>query len=369
MVMGVEQTGYLEHVDPAKIPSTVSFPMKVILDLCPDIRLPSDPLYGIRPERGDIWVMGFGGGAKAMELDRAGFTVGGYEVNKAAVVMLREQGDFFVKLGDARRIGDGGEEAEWDVIANLERVRNLLYEAVFPSLLGEQVYDGLWACDMLAAPGAGVFIADFIAANQVYAPLCGPGSDVPESVWVESASKWQHRYERNQEAFGDLGLPWRSFAVGKEGSTKLGFDWTDDPGLLREQHDLFKMGMPSMFERFASHLDLEEFELFITRTMGYEIVKRELVARGSRSRYKGLNWNVAPGIWWALKKPDRFRYHPWKQGLSPYDPHYWEKREERKGSPHRPDYWEDYFQTLAKTIPPGQETVFRRVAKRVGVSI
>lgn len=291
--MSISLLEMLEHVPPEQIPSTVSFPMEVILDLCPDIRSKSDPLYGIRPERGDMWVMGFGGGAKAMELDRAGFTVGGYEVNKAAVAMLRAKGDFFVKLGDARLIGEGGEEAEWDVITYLERVRNLLYEAVFPSLLGDQVYDGLWACDMLAAPGAHVFIADFVAANQVYAPLCESGSGVPESVWVESASKWQRRYERNQEAFGDLGLPWRSFAVGREGATKLWFDWTDDPGLLREQHDLFKMGMPSMFERFASHLDLDEFELFITRAMGYKIVKREMVARGSRSNYQDLDWECS----------------------------------------------------------------------------
>lgn len=189
-------------------------------------------------------------------------------------------------------------------------------------------------------------------------------------MWRESAKRWQDRYETNQEAFKDLGLPWRAFAVGKVGEGKLDYDWSTNPKVLRDHYDRrSENGVQSHFERFAQHLDLEEFEKFVTEKLGYTALERELVARRSRSTNRDSRWSVAPGAWWVLQKPHTFRYHPWKYGLDPRDPDYWDKWKRRKGSPYRSDYWDDYYQQLSTHIPEGQRRVFEELAIRVGVSI
>lgn len=390
----IENTTYLEMVAPEKIPSLVTFPLEKIGKLYPDkwgTNLRGENThYG----RGIIWDMGFGPANTSFALKQMGFTVGGYDINELAVQSARKRGDFFGKVGDVRHFG-AGEDAMWDTVSWLERVDALLFQAVFPSLLGDSWKDALDAADMMLRPGQHMFIGDFMDASKVYSELFTRRDLLGERTWNESANRWKRRYEANQEAFSDLGLPYGTFAVGVTGDKKMAYDWCDDPKKLREKYDVNneinmilnsyqESGNPeslrallkirrspmSSFERFARHLDLSEFKTYLVNDLGYTIVQEDLVPRKSRSTTSQNRWTVAPGFELTVRKSQTYKYDPWRYGLDPDDPTTYDKAKRRKGSPFRgPSYEQAYYRYILKRVRLSQRPVFEEMARRVGVQV
>lgn len=390
----IENNKYLEDVLPEKIPSLVNFPLEKIEKLYPDswgTNLKGDPIhYG----RGIIWDMGFGPANTSFALKRMGFTVGGYDINELAVRSARERGDFFGAVGDVRYFG-AGEDAMWDTVTWLERVDALLFQAVFPSLMGDSWKDALDAADMMLRPGQHMFVGDFMDASKLYPELFTRKESLDERMWNESANRWKQRYEVNQEAFADLGLPYGTFAVGLTGPGKMEYDWCDNPRILRDKYELIhtaneilqlyeetqnpehlkgllllKPTPGGAFERFARHLDLSEFKEYLVNDLGYTIVEEDLVPRNSRSTTPENSWTVAPGFELTARKSRTYKYDPWRYGLDPDDPTTYDKAKKRKGSPFRgPSYEQSYYNYILKRVRPSQRPVFEEMARRVGVQV
>lgn len=353
-------------VDPIDIPSTVDFPLQTILKYYPlrTLQLPTGEF--VIEGRGHFWDMGFGGGRKSAELRQAGFTVGGYDINNLAVMSARLDGDFFGRLGTVTEFG-GGEYVMWDMTW-LEQVPGLLFQAVFPSLLGDSWKDTLDVADMLLSPGGYIFIADFLRADRIYPELLEKDSSLSHKAWQESVERWTERYETNMQAFGDLGINYGTFFVAKEGPRKAEIDWSDDPQLLRYLYDQ-REAVFGGFERFACHIDPNEFLDYIVNILGYTLESEELVPRRSRATTTDNPWTKAPGVEWVIRKPPVFKYDTWRYGLRIDDPELYEKRERRKGSPHRKGCWEDYFANLLKHVRPSQRPIFEELARKLGVPV
>jgi hypothetical protein len=367
MNRGIENTEFLRGVEPENIPSLVDFPIRKILDLYPDRWGNVGEDNWMSHGRGFIWDMGFGPAKKLEALRRNRFTVGGYDINELAVQSARRRGDFFGKKGDVRFFGEG-EDAIWDPLTWLEQVPALLYEAVFPSLLGESWKDALDASDLINLPGGHIFVGDFLDASKTYPQLFSRRDLLAERVWNESADRWKKRYEVNAKAFSDLELPYGSFFVAAPGPRKFEVDWSDDPELLRSLYDI-RASLPEGFERFARHIDHDDFLNYMTVKLEYKLIEESYVPRRSRSTTPDKRWNVAPGIEWTFQKQDTFKYDPWRYGLNPNDPNFYEKKKLRKGRPRRSDYWEDYYGTLIPRLPTSQRPVFEEMAKLVGVQV
>jgi len=394
MSFQIENTRFLDEVAPEKIPSLVTFPLEKIGKLYPDAWGSSLNGESVHYGRGIIWDMGFGPANTSFALKRMGFTVGGYDINELAVRSARKRGDFFGKVGDVRYFGLG-DEAMWDTVSWLERVDALLFQAVFPSLLGDSWKDALDAADMMLRPGQHMFIGDFMDASRVYPELFTRRELLGERTWNESANMWKRRYEANQEAFGDLGLPYGTFAVGLTGPDKMEYDWCNDPKILREKYELNNAaieilqlyestqdpehlrGLLSLnptpggaFERFARHLGLPEFKEYLVNDLGYTIVEEDLVSRRSRSTTSYNRWTVAPGFELTVRKTSTYKYDPWKYGLDPDDPSTYDKAKRRKGSPYRGSSGDRaYFGYILKRVRPSQRPVFEEMARRVGVQV
>jgi len=366
MVNAIENTRFLAHVETENIPHLVDFPVRKILDLYPDSWGLSNGQLA-RNGRGSIWDMGFGPAKKLDILRRNGFTVGGYDINELAVQSARKRGDFFGSMADVRYFGSG-EAGISDSLTWLEQVEGLLYEAVFPSLLGDSWKEALDAADLMLKPGKYIFIGDFLDASRVYPELFTRRELLGERTWKESAERWKRRYEVNQKAFEDLGLPYGSFAVAAPGPRKFEIDWSQDPELLRFLYDS-REKLPEGFERFARHLDHDEFVTYMTEKLGYKLIQETYVPRKSRSSTPGKRWNVAPGIEWTFQKQHTFKYDTWRYGLNPDDPEFINKYQYRKGVPRRYDYFDDYYGLLLERIPESQRPIFSKFASLVGVSV
>ena len=366
MVNQVENSRFLDHVETENIPHLVDFLIRKILDLYPE----NWGLSNGRPSRngrGWIWDMGFGPAKKLDILRRNGFTVGGYDINELAVQSARKRRDFFGKVADVRFFGSG-EEGISDSLTWIEQVEGLLYEAVFPSLLGNSWKDALDAADLMLNPGNYIFIGDFLDASRVYPELFTRRELLGERTWKESAERWKRRYEINQKAFGDLGLPDGSFAVAAPGPRKFDYDWSDDPDLLRSIYDIRNV-LPEGFERFARHIGRDEVVSYLTETLGYKLLQETYVPRRSRSSTPDKRWNVAPGIEWTFQKQETFKYDTWRYGLNPNDSDFSDKYDLRKGRRLRPDYWDDYYHNLLAKIPARQRSAFEDMARMVGVQV
>lgn len=362
----VELLDYLKGVSPDNIPALVSFPVEKIID-----RNPVRWFTNMRGERswdgrGLIWDMGFGSAKSYKELYDAGFTVGGYEINQSAVDKARSGREFFGRQADIRLVGSG-DYGVGDALTWLERVDNLLYQAVFPSMLGDDWKYALDAMDMLLLPGGHVFIADFLRADVVYPELYT--SELTAEVWEKSAKRWGDRYRLNEAAFSDLGVGESAFAVGVLGVHKQLYDWAQKSEILRAGFELNDTLQPKVFERFARHVGRHDFVKYVTGNLGYIMEEEVLVPRYSRSGLVEGSWNVVPGVEWIFRKPNKYKYRPWQQGDDVDDPEGYDKMKDRRGSPNRSDYWDDYFTTLLKTIPVSQQVVYMEIARRVGVRV
>lgn len=366
MVNQIENSHFLEHVETENIPHLVDFPIKKILDLYPD-RWGLSNGQPARHSRGWIWDMGFGPAKKLDILRLNGFTVGGYDINELAVKSARKRRDFFGSVADVRYFGSG-EAGISDSLTWLEQVEGLLYEAVFPSLLGDSWKEALDAADLMLKPGKYIFIGDFLNASRVYPELFTRKELLGERTWKESAAMWKGRYATNHEAFKDLGLSYGSFAVAAPGPRKFEIDWSQDPELLRFLYDS-REKLPEGFERFARHLDRNEVVSYLTEILGYKLIQETYIPRKSRSNSPNNRWNVAPGIEWTFQKQETFKYDTWRYGLNPDDPEFTEKYKLRKGAPLRSDYYEDYYGLLLKRIPKSQRPIFSEFASLVGVSV
>lgn len=362
----VELIEYLKDVEPENIPALVSFPIQKILD-----RNPVRWFTNMRGERswdgrGLIWDMGYGGAKSYKVLYDAGFTVGGYEINQNAVDKAKIGREFFGRQADIRLVGSG-DYGVGDAITYMEMVDNLLYQAVFPSMLGDDWKNALDAMDMLLMPGGHVFIADFLLADLVYPELVS--GVLTQEVWEQSARRWRERYQLNQDAFSDLGIGETAFAVGLMGIHKLNYDWVQKSEVLRAALELDDTLQPKVFERFARHIDRQDFVKYITGNLGYIMEEEVFVPRYSRSGLVEGSWNVVPGVEWIFRKPSKYKYRPWQQGDDVDDPERYVKMKDRRGSPNRSDYWDDYFTTLLKTIPVSQQVVYMEIARRIGVRV
>jgi len=361
-----ELLDYLKDVALENIPSLVSFPIEKIIE-----RNPTRWFTNMRGEkswdgRGLIWDMGFGSAKSYSALYRAGFTVGGYEINQSAVEAATKGRDFFGRQADLRLVGSG-DYGVGDAMTWLERVDNLLYQAIFPSMLGEDWRNALDAMDTLLIPGGHAFIADFLRADIVYPELVS--GELPQKVWEKSAERWRQRYLINQEAFGDLRIGENAFAVGVMGMHKMGYDWAQKSEILRAALELNDTLQPKVFERFARHIDRNDFVKYVTRNLGYTMEEEVLVPRYSRSGLAEGSWNIVPGVEWIFRKPSKYRYRPWQQGDDVDDPEGFDKMKKRRGSPERSDHWDDYFMTLFNTIPVSQRVVYEEIAKKIGVHV
>ena len=357
---------YLKDVAPEDIPSLVSFPLEKIIE-----RNPVRWFTNMRGERswdgrGTIWDMGFGSAKSYKALYDAGFTVGGYEINQNAVDKARMGREFFGRQADIRLVGSG-DYGVGDAITYMERVDNLLYQAVFPSMLGDDWKNTLDAMDMLLMPGGHVFIADFLRADVIYPELSA--SELTTEVWEKSAKHWGDRYRLNEVAFSDLGIGESAFAVGALGVHKLRYDWAQRSEILRAGFELNETLQPKVFERFARHLDRDDFVKYVTGNLGYIMEEEVLVPRHSRSGLVDGSWNVVPGVEWIFRKPSKYKYRPWQQGDDVDDPAGYDKMKDRSGRSGPSEYWDDYFTTLFKTIPASQQVVYREIARRVGVHV
>lgn len=150
---------------------------------------------------------------------------------------------------------------------------------------------------------------------------------------------------------------------------KLNYDWTQKSEILRAALELDDTLEPKVFERFARHIDRNDFVKYVTEDLGYVMEDEVLVSRYSRSGLVEGSWNVVPGVEWIFRKPSKYKYRPWQQEDDVDDPEGFDKMKERRGRPSRPDYWDDYFATLFKTIPASQQTTYREIAQSVGVRV
>lgn len=178
-----ELLDYLKDVAPEDIPSLVSFPLEKIIERNPVRWFTNMRGERSRDGRGLIWDMGFGSAKSYSALNQAGFTVGGYDINQNAVDKARTGRDFFGRQADIRLVGSG-DYGVGDAITWIERVDNLLYQAVFPSMLGSDWRNALDAMDVLLLPGGHVFIADFLRADLVYPELVS--REFSQVLWENS---------------------------------------------------------------------------------------------------------------------------------------------------------------------------------------
>lgn len=183
-------------------------------------------------------------------------------------------------------------------------------KALTPSLLGKggkEWMDVMDAADMWLMPGGYLFFYDIVRGDVEYSSLV-------ESLGSETASsmreQWTRRYEANQVAMNDSNLPPRLFAVGRPGTSgkKL------EVGTAREIQRL--VNNPSLFERFAQHVDLGEVTRYLSEVRKLELVKE----RFGHYRSRGCHGLIAPTVFQVWKKPLVYRYHHLMSGLSVDDP-------------------------------------------------
>lgn len=361
-----ELLDYLRDVAPENIPSLVSFPIEKIIE-----RNPIRWFTNMQGEkswdgRGLIWDMGFGSAKSYRALYQAGFTVGGYDINQNAVDAATKGSEFFGRQADIRLVGSG-DYGVGDAITWIERVDNMLYQAIFPSMLGSDWRNALDAMDVLLRPGGHVFIADFLRADVFYPELVS--GKLSKDVWEKSAKRWRQRYKLNQEAFSNVDIGECAFAVGVMGMHKMDYDWSQKSEILRAAFELNDTLKPKVFERFARHIDRNDFVEYVTCNLGYTMEEEVLVPRYSRSGLAEGSWNVVPGVEWIFRKQSKYKYRPWQQGDDVGDSEGYNKMIERRGDPERGNHWDDYFVTLFKTLPKSQRAVYEDIARKVGVQV
>ena len=350
--MTYSQSEALAKFEPDKIPSTSDFPIDLM-----EAHMP-DPVYqnmaGVEVHSGRGQLLNMGSGAnvdKMIELQTHHFTPWAVDINVAAIADLQNR-RLFADVGDAQEFGSG--ELFYTAIMHLELFQGVLFQALLPSLLGDSWKSVIESADVALHPKGKLFIADYLAADEVYPELFS--EQYPEPMWRENAARWRERYLTSFLTFHDLPIPYHTFAVGLPGQTKERYDWRNDTERLRFSFDhRDDPKYPRLFERFSQHTDSRALEAFMQDSMGYTLREKRLVPRPSR--VAGV---VSPGVLWVYEKPSQFRYQPWRAGLSMDDPMAYDIAKERKGSPWRRDFDYEYFERLLHNLPPSQRRAFEK---------
>jgi hypothetical protein len=257
----------------------------------------------------------------------------------------------FAEVTDATVFGSG--EWFWLAPGMIELVQGVLFQATLNSLLDKSWQNALESADVTLKPLGSIFTSLYLAGDRVYEELVGCPNSREELT--TSAERWRQRYLNNFLAFNsrDMHLPYRAFAVGRPGKSKERYDWGSDPRELKAEYWANSIGHPSSrFERLSQHLDMEEFESFMTERMGYILKRKQMVMRPSRT--EGI---FSPGVNYTWQKPEFFRYHPWRYGLSVNDADYWQKskmREREVVSPMSPYHADWSNSILVRNLPPSQ---------------
>lgn len=334
-----------EKMPVADILSTSDFPIEWMVDA-----LPPHPVFG---DRGMVIDAGSGGNPrKAFQMSQNRITPMSTDINVAAVDALKKLG-LFAEVTDATIFGSG--EWFWLAPGMIELVQGVLFQATLNSLLDKSWQNALEAADVTLHPLGSIFTSLYLAGDRVYEELVG-NPNTREELTI-SAERWRERYLNNFLAFNwqDMHLPYRAFAVGKPGKSKERYDWGRDPRELRAEYWANSIGYSgSRFERLSQHLDIEEFESFMTEKMGYILKRKQMVMRPSRT--VGI---FSPGVNYTWQKPEFFRYHPLRYGLSTNDPDCWKKskiREREHVSPASPYHADWSNNILVRNLPPSQRT-------------
>ncbi|MFZ2199511.1 MAG: hypothetical protein WAV40_01845 [Microgenomates group bacterium] len=332
-----------ETMPVADILSTSDFPIEWMVDALKPSRLDGS--------RGIVVDAGSGGNPrKSWEMRQNHITPMATDINIQAIDALKSHG-LFAEVSDATVFGSG--DWFWLAPGMIETVSGVLFQATLNSLLGQSWKNALEAADVTLHPTGSIFVSLYLAGDKVYEELAG--SIYSKTELAKSAESWGERYRSNFLAFNHQGmhLPYRAFAVGKPGESKQKYDWTSDPKELRAEYWAKCVGYPgARFERFSQHIDMDEFESFVTGQMGYIVKRKKLVMRPSRT--PGI---YSPGVNYTLNKPEFFRYQAWRYGLSCLDPNYWEKSKRRECevvSPMHPEHSRWSNRILVRNLPPSQ---------------
>lgn len=324
--------------------STSDFPIEWMVEA-----LPPHPFDG---SRGIVLDVGSGGDPrKDWEMKKHRITPMAIDINVQAVTALRSRG-LFAEVSDATVFGSG--EYFWLAPGMIETVDGVLFQATLNSLLGSSWQAAIESADVTLHPEGSMFMSIYLAGDTVYPELEAEGYYQVEQE--ASAEKWRGRYVSNFLAFNhqDMQLPYHAFAVGKPGRSKERYDWTKDPRELRAEYWGRSVGYPgTRFERFSQHLDMSEVEKFMFQHMGYILRRKQMVMRPSRTT--GI---YSPGVNYTWQKPEFFRYHPWRYGLSVRDPDYWEKSKQRECEHCSPMNMMEHLrwsnEILLRNLPPSQ---------------
>ena len=318
IIIGYMRSG-IERLKPREIASSTRVPVELIRKYVP----PYSVLLDVGPGRANYW-----GEIKRTVGD---VVIMGLELNPLAVALINNQDwPWFAYEGDVTVLGDGLEDGA--IAGEVEFYHGILAQALFPSLVEKGAWKrALEVIDVMMRPGGHLLVSDFPRADRrsSYIELLRRGL-VTEDLVETNIAWWQWRYEQNGLVFPDLEE--LSFVVAKPSENKE-LEW----GTAKE---LKRLGESDDFERFARHMDVDEWSEFLRGRLQYELMERQWTVWLSR----GGGWY--PGFIDVWQKSKVYRYHPWKQGLREDDPELWDKYKARKGSPDRRDCWEEWFRRL-----------------------
>ncbi len=255
--------------------------------------VPIDFFQRFLPKSGFILELGSGTGDKALRLQSCGYGVTTTDVMTGAIEACKRRG-LVATYKDAATY----EFADWGMtsVVYMETQDGVCMEGVIPSLIQGKWKKSLDMADMHIRPGGYLFLSDVQVVGEDDNPLidCLYSRDERQS-FIKS---WQERYQNNER----IGLPRHTFVVAKPGEKKQ-FEWGSPD-------ELTQLVQGDAFERLAQHVSSQDVIAHLYG-LGYSIVAFESKIWQTRVRDK-----VLPGYVLVAKKGHRYKYHPWKCGLT-----------------------------------------------------
>lgn len=335
---------YWENLRPQEVVQGLNIDIGLIQKYLPRVeREPGRP--DLWPWFYDIYELGAGNGELSDRLANVGhYSVHAIDINPSiqdvSVVDYDSPKFLYGAVGDVTQWSQGIGK---DSILRLERIDAVVAQAVMPSLLGDNGLEWKKMLDsaaMWVAPSKYIFLNDFRAADYYYSPLA---KQLGPAEWQSQMNTWHQRYKRNQDAFGNLGLPNRAFAVGKPG-TEGKFLELGNPRQLQE---LYRR--KDLFERFAQHVDPIEVNLHMRR-LGFTLLEENYSSYKSRGASKLL----APQVLQVWQKGSKYQYDHVSRGLDVNDAS-WEQQALEK------------YHALKETCEKAGVSYFRTAAHLVAV--